>query len=365
MGPALWPPLAVAATCRDAATLAASLRAAGRLDHPVTLPAPTAESRAAILSAAVVARGVQLAPQHLRYVAEKADGFDAADLEVLLDRALHIAVRRQLSTGGGLASGSGSLQLVASRSGQPANGSSGSISGSGAGSRSSSSGTSAPLLQLTRGDMEAALEGLTPAAFWGTGTKKAVQAGVAGWQDVGGMEEARGALHEALELPTKYARLVAQVGKGLVGEEGRERPLGGGGGIWPHSSEGRFSGRVGVAVPAMHVGQARAQECRARGACVLAAPGMGGNEGSVQVNHVLVHTLHLGSRQAHTCSTACTKEGPPMSAASCRRRPCAYALVCCSTAPLAAARRTLWPQRWLAPMCAASLSGAHSRGLVL
>jgi SpoVK/Ycf46/Vps4 family AAA+-type ATPase len=75
-----------------------------------------------------------------------------------------------------------------------------------------------PSLHLEPADLEAALEGFTPAAFWGTGSGGAVQAGVEGWADVGGMEEARQALHEALELPTKYARLVAQVrGAGVWG----------------------------------------------------------------------------------------------------------------------------------------------------
>ncbi|KAL4452226.1 hypothetical protein ABPG75_007888 [Micractinium tetrahymenae] len=206
-GGPLWPPLAVAATCRDPAALAAPLRAAGRLDHSVTLPAPSAESRAAILGAAVAARGAHLAPQLLRAIAEKADGFDAADLEVLLDRAMHVAVRRQLAAGSsGPAGGAGSLQLAVAAA---AHSSSSASSSNGL----QPAGSAAPppaLLQLTRCDMEAALEGFTPAAFWGIGTRKAVQAGVVGWADVGGMEEAREALHEALELPTKYAQLVAQ-----------------------------------------------------------------------------------------------------------------------------------------------------------
>lgn len=195
LGPALWPPLAVAATCRDASALAAPLRAAGRLDHIVTLPAPTAESRAAILSSAAATRGAQLDAAHLRLVAERADGFDAADLEVLLDRALHVAVRRQLAERSSNSSG-GNLQLAAVK---------GSSSGGGG------STAQQPLLHLTREDLLAALEGFTPAAFWGTGSRKSMQAGVEGWADVGGMEEARQALHEALELPTKHARLVAKV----------------------------------------------------------------------------------------------------------------------------------------------------------
>jgi hypothetical protein len=40
--------------------------------------------------------------------------------------------------------------------------------------------------------------------------------GVSGWVDVGGMEDVRAALYESLELPTKYAKLVAQV-RGRLG----------------------------------------------------------------------------------------------------------------------------------------------------
>lgn len=209
LGAPLWPPLAVAATCRDPLALAAPLRAAGRLDHAVTLPAPSADSRAAILGAAAAARGVQLAPQDARAVAEGADGFDAADLGVLLDRAMHVAVRRQLVAGSGSAPKAAALNGSGAASSQGPQIASGVVPPRGS-------------LQLTRADMEAALEGFTPAAFWGTGTRTGVQAGVQGWADVGGMEEAREALHEALELPTKYARLVAQVGGWGGGEGGRE-----------------------------------------------------------------------------------------------------------------------------------------------
>ena len=35
--------------------------------------------------------------------------------------------------------------------------------------------------------------------------------GVEGWQDVGGLADVREALQEALELPTKYAALIARL----------------------------------------------------------------------------------------------------------------------------------------------------------
>ena len=35
--------------------------------------------------------------------------------------------------------------------------------------------------------------------------------GVEGWQDVGGLADVRAALQQALELPTKYASLIARL----------------------------------------------------------------------------------------------------------------------------------------------------------
>ena len=44
---------------------------------------------------------------------------------------------------------------------------------------------------------------------WCTTVQKG-QGGVEGWWDVGGLAEVRGALQEALELPTKYAHLISR-----------------------------------------------------------------------------------------------------------------------------------------------------------
>lgn len=58
-------------------------------------------------------------------------------------------------------------------------------------------------------DLDAALEGFSPAASWGVG-KGSASALVSGWEDVGGLHTARAALREALELPTRFASLVAR-----------------------------------------------------------------------------------------------------------------------------------------------------------
>lgn len=210
----LWPPLAVAATCKDASEVAAPLRAAGRLDRSLALPAPSAESRAAMLEAGLRRRGTQAAPRHVRAVAEQADGFDAADLEVLLDRALHLALRRQLTASPTLPP-SQQEATPGSRQRQPNDGlvwahqPSPPPAGSSSSTLQLASSIGGPGLVLQEGDLTGALEGMTPAAFWGVGSRHGLQRGVEGWQDVGGMGEVRQALHEALELPLRHAALLA------------------------------------------------------------------------------------------------------------------------------------------------------------
>ena len=54
-----------------------------------------------------------------------------------------------------------------------------------------------------------AWEGFSSASTWGLGQATAAST-ITGWQDVGGMDTARDALQEALELPTKFAKLLAK-----------------------------------------------------------------------------------------------------------------------------------------------------------
>lgn len=177
----LWPPVAVAATCKDPAALSAPLRAAGRLDHPVSLPAPSADSRAAILAAGVRARRATAALAALEAVAERADGFDAADLGVLLDRSMHLALRRRIAGGAHAAAGS-----TSSTSSTPAGRSAPEeAAAAGGGRQQEGEGQLAAVkggqgIELLESDLLGALEGMTPAAFWGVHTQKSVQQ-VGGW----------------------------------------------------------------------------------------------------------------------------------------------------------------------------------------
>lgn len=175
----LWPPVAVAATCKDPAALSAPLRAAGRLDHPVSLPAPSADSRAAILAAGVRARRATAAPAALEAVAERADGFDAADLGVLLDRAMHLALRRRIA--GGPPAAAGSTSSTSSSSSTAGGGTvPQEAAAAGGGRQQEGEGQLAAVkggqgMELLEADLLGALEGMTPAAFWGVHTQKSVQ----------------------------------------------------------------------------------------------------------------------------------------------------------------------------------------------
>jgi peroxin-1 len=63
-------------------------------------------------------------------------------------------------------------------------------------------------LTIEQADLDEALKGFSPASSWGMGQGSSSSL-VTGWEDVGGMSDVREALQEALELPTKFAKLLA------------------------------------------------------------------------------------------------------------------------------------------------------------
>jgi hypothetical protein len=69
-------------------------------------------------------------------------------------------------------------------------------------------------LALGEPDLDAALAGFSPASAWGVGRASSGGAaggpGPRGWEDVGGLEDVREALQETLQLPARYARLLAR-----------------------------------------------------------------------------------------------------------------------------------------------------------
>ena len=174
LGVGSWPAIAVIGTCRHASGVAPLLREVGRFETVIDIESPTIESRTEMLVAGISARGLAVDPGVLDSIALHADGFDGADIGVLLDRAMNLAVSKQLRWGS-----------------------------------QGPSGLSASPLRLEKKDLDGAMAGMIPAAFWGSGTRNVLQAGVQGWQDVGGMSAVQEALREALELPLKHAALVA------------------------------------------------------------------------------------------------------------------------------------------------------------
>lgn len=64
-------------------------------------------------------------------------------------------------------------------------------------------------MDLWQEDLDAAWTGFTPAASWGLAQGNP-SAAVSGWEDVGGLDQAKAALQEALELPAKFAKLLAK-----------------------------------------------------------------------------------------------------------------------------------------------------------
>lgn len=172
-------PLSFCAAVSAAAALPASLRAAGCLDCEVKVPALGLQGRAALLLAGFRAKGLGFSGglQGLDTLAGKGlEGFDAKDLQLIVDRAVHSALRRGMQAGPAVA---------AAATG---------VSGGGARQNADSSGSQPQQQQqqqllVTPEDVQQALSGFVAAAFWRAGQQKGQQqkaeGGLQGWQDVG------------------------------------------------------------------------------------------------------------------------------------------------------------------------------------
>ena len=164
---ALYPPslpLAVVVTATDAAAVPSGLR--HLLPHSLALPALSASGRAAVLQAALAARGAAVSRADARRAAADAEGCDAADLTALADRAVHAAAGRCAAAHGPGGGGSGH--------GPPA---------------------------VTAADLAAAAVGFEPSSAWAASAPAGSRSSSApaGWEDVGGLESARAALVAALD----------------------------------------------------------------------------------------------------------------------------------------------------------------------
>jgi SpoVK/Ycf46/Vps4 family AAA+-type ATPase len=112
-------------------------------------------------------RGLAYDEDAVEAIARRLEGFDSADLAVLIDRAVQAVRLDALAPGGGA-------------------------------------------YRVGKQHWAAALAGFEPSAAWEAGAQEAADASITGWRDVGGMADAKEALYEALELPLRFAKLVAK-----------------------------------------------------------------------------------------------------------------------------------------------------------
>ncbi|KAJ4980645.1 hypothetical protein NE237_031482 [Protea cynaroides] len=164
-------PVAFMASAQSLGNLPQSLSSSGRLDFHVQLPAPAVSERGAILKHEMLKRSLQCSDDILSDVASKCDGYDAYDLEILVDRSVHAAVGRFLSS-----------PSACDEREKPA---------------------------LVMDDFLQAMHDFLPVAMRGI-TKSASEGGRSGWDDVGGLMDVRSAIQEMVELPSKFPDIFAQ-----------------------------------------------------------------------------------------------------------------------------------------------------------
>ncbi|KAK4391024.1 Peroxisome biogenesis protein 1 [Sesamum angolense] len=164
-------PIAFIATAQSLTSFPQSLSSSGRFDFHVNLPIPAATERSAMLKHEIQKRSLQCSDDLLSDIASKCDGYDAYDLEILVDRSVHAAIGRTLSA-----------DLGSGENEKPT---------------------------LVRDDFLQAMQNFLPVAMRDI-TKLAAEGGRSGWEDVGGLNEIRNAIKEMIELPSKFPIIFAQ-----------------------------------------------------------------------------------------------------------------------------------------------------------
>jgi len=174
-------PLSFCAAVSTAAALPAALRAAGCLDCEVKVPPLGLQGRAALMLAGFKAKGLGFSGglEGLEALAGKGlEGYDGKDLQLVVDRAVHAALSRQMtSVTAGVVAATNASSSAASPVGV----------GGGKGKQEEQA------LLVTAEDVQQALSGFVAAAFWRAGQHKGQQqgteGGLQGWQDVGELGE--------------------------------------------------------------------------------------------------------------------------------------------------------------------------------
>ncbi|XP_024030146.1 peroxisome biogenesis protein 1 isoform X1 [Morus notabilis] len=164
-------PLAFIASVQSLESLPQSLSSSGRFDFHVQLLAPAASERAAILKHEIRKRCLQCSESILQDVASKCDGYDAYDLEILVDRTVHAAIGRYMAC------------------------------------HSSFDKYEKPT--LLQDDFSRAMHDFLPVSMREV-TKSAPDSGRSGWDDVGGLVDIQKAIKEMIELPSKFPNIFAK-----------------------------------------------------------------------------------------------------------------------------------------------------------
>lgn len=159
-------PLALLASAHSLSNIPQSLSSSGRFDFHVQLPALAASERGALLKHEIQKRSLQCSDEVFE-MASKCDGYDAYDLEILVDRAVHASIGRFW----------------------PSQGHEKAI--------------------LLKEDFLHAMQGFLPVSMRDI-TKSTTEDGRAGWEDVGGLTDIRNAIKEMIELPSKFPEIFAQ-----------------------------------------------------------------------------------------------------------------------------------------------------------
>ncbi|KAI5071916.1 hypothetical protein GOP47_0014167 [Adiantum capillus-veneris] len=168
------------ALAKEVSSLPASLCSSGRFDLHIALSAPTTTQRAAILSQELENRSLGCLEEVVSEIASKCDGYDAADLEVLVDRAVHAIAPRLLN-------GQNLKKSMGHREQDP----------------------QGKKFHLVKEDFEQALDGFSPVSMRDL-AKPSNKVGPLTWKDVGGLNDTCRALQEMLELPVKYSKIFSK-----------------------------------------------------------------------------------------------------------------------------------------------------------
>ncbi|KAI3671694.1 hypothetical protein L1987_87434 [Smallanthus sonchifolius] len=164
-------PIAFIACVQTLTSIPQALSSSGRFDFHVQLAAPAAAERGALLKHEIQKRSLLCSDDILLDIASSCDGYDAYDLEILVDRSVHAAIGRFVSRG-----------LAFESEKKPS---------------------------LEKDDFVQAMKGFLPIAMRDI-TKSASEEGHGGWQDVGGLTEIRNSIKEMIELPSKFPVIFSQ-----------------------------------------------------------------------------------------------------------------------------------------------------------